>query len=337
MVISGRADYISAQPSTVYDRASGPPASSSAAGTFSPMRCRNLVGGGMPVKRITLFCAALALAVVAGLAAQDVRNDPGPVEKRANPITPENPVPRRTSSSVPAYPAEASAINGSAIVSFRVTLDEAGRVAEIRQTNNPVVAVPATTPRNPAALASAADALSRSAVAALQRWTYDAPAKGPITFGVTFSFRPGAEPTMTQDTAVRPPPPPPPPGAIRGGGAGAAPGNAAGGPFQPVRVGGNIRQPAQVRRVNPVYPPDALEARVQGVVILEAVIGVDGRVDNARVLRSIPLLDQAAIDAVQQWEYTPTLLNGAPVPVIMTVTVQFTLAPPPPPPPPPPQ
>jgi len=169
----------------------------------------------MPVKRITLFCAALALAVVAGLAAQDVRNDPGPLEKRANPITPENPVPRRTSSVAPAYPAEASAVNGSAIVSFRVTLDEAGRVAEIRQTNNPVVAVPATTPRNPAALASAADALSRSAVAALQRWTYDAPAKGPITFGVTFSFRPGVEPTMTHDTALRPLPPPPPPGARR--------------------------------------------------------------------------------------------------------------------------
>jgi protein TonB len=284
----------------------------------------------MPVKRITLFCAALALAVVAGLAAQDVRNDPGPLEKRANPITPENPVPRRTSSVVPAYPAEASAINGSAIVSFRVTLDEGGRVAEIRQTNNPVVAVPATTPRNPAALASAADALSRSAVAALQRWTYDAPAKGPITFGVTFSFRPGAEPTMTQDTALRPPPPPPPPGARAGGPAATAAGGVA-----PVRVGGNIRQPTQLRRVNPIYPAEAQAARVQGVVILEAVIGVDGRVEDARVLRSIPLLDQAAIDAVQQWEYTPTLLNGAPVPVIMTVTVQFTLAPPPPPPPPP--
>jgi len=55
------------------------------------------------------------------------------------------------------------------------------------------------------------------------------------------------------------------------------------------------------------------------------------------VLRSIPLLDQAAIDAVKQWEYEPTLLNGVPVPVVITVTVQFTLPPPPPPPPPPPQ
>ncbi len=56
-------------------------------------------------------------------------------------------------------------------------------------------------------------------------------------------------------------------------------------------------------------------------MILEALIGVDGRVADAKVLRSVPLLDQAALDAVRQWEYTPTLLNGAPVPVVMTVTV----------------
>ena len=79
-------------------------------------------------------------------------------------------------------------------------------------------------------------------------------------------------------------------------------------------------------RVNPVYPPAAEAARVQGVVILEALIGTDGRVTEARILRSIPLLDQAALDAVRQWQYTPTLLNGVAVPVIMTVTVQFTLA-----------
>ena len=84
-----------------------------------------------------------------------------------------------------------------------------------------------------------------------------------------------------------------------------------------------------------MYPAEALAARIQGVVILEAVIGVDGRVNDARVLRSIPLLDQAAVDAVRQWEYTPTLLNGVPTPVIMTVTVNFSMTLPPPPPPPP--
>jgi protein TonB len=103
-----------------------------------------------------------------------------------------------------------------------------------------------------------------------------------------------------------------------------------------VRVGGQIKAPTQTRRVNPVYPAIAQSARVQGVVIMEAVIGEDGRIRDTRVLRSIPLLDQAALDAVRQWEYTPTLLNGMPVPVVMTMTVQFTLPEPPPLPPPPP-
>ena len=92
-----------------------------------------------------------------------------------------------------------------------------------------------------------------------------------------------------------------------------------------MRVGGNIKTPTKVKDVKPQYPPIAQSARVQGVVIIEATIGADGCVQNARVLRSIPLLDQAALEAVKQWQFTPTLLNGVPVPVIMTVTVQFTL------------
>jgi protein TonB len=83
--------------------------------------------------------------------------------------------------------------------------------------------------------------------------------------------------------------------------------------------------PTKLKDVPPVYPPIAQSARVQGVVIIEATIGGNGKVTNARVLRSIPLLDEAAIEAVRQWEFAPTLLNGVPIPVIMTVTVQFTL------------
>ena len=94
----------------------------------------------------------------------------------------------------------------------------------------------------------------------------------------------------------------------------------------PVRVGGNIKPPMKTKDVRPTYPPIAQSARVQGVVIIEATIGPNGKVQDARVLRSIPLLDAAALDAVRQWEFTPTLLNGVPVPVIMTVTVQFTLS-----------
>lgn len=92
-----------------------------------------------------------------------------------------------------------------------------------------------------------------------------------------------------------------------------------------VRVGGNIKPPQKVYHADPVYPADARAARVQGVVIVEATIGIDGAVDEARVLRSIPLLDQAAIDAVKQWRFMPTVLGGQAVPVMMTVTVNFTL------------
>jgi len=96
-------------------------------------------------------------------------------------------------------------------------------------------------------------------------------------------------------------------------------------PRAPVRVGGTIRPPVKIDDVAPVYPPIALAARKQGLVIIQATIGLDGRVIDAQVLKSEPLLDQAALDAVRQWRYTPTQLNGEPVAVIMTVTVSFRL------------
>ena len=93
----------------------------------------------------------------------------------------------------------------------------------------------------------------------------------------------------------------------------------------PVRVGGDIREPRKLKNVAPVYPAVAQTARITGVVIMDIIVGRDGRVTDAKVLRSIPLLDQAAVDAVRQWEFEPTLLNGVPVEVVMTVTVNFSL------------
>jgi TonB family protein len=95
--------------------------------------------------------------------------------------------------------------------------------------------------------------------------------------------------------------------------------------LQPVRVGGNVRVPTKVKDVKPVYPAVAQSARVQGVVILEALVDEAGNVANARILRSIPLLDSAALEAVSQWHFTPTELNGRPVAVVMTVTANFAL------------
>ena len=108
------------------------------------------------------------------------------------------------------------------------------------------------------------------------------------------------------------------PGASRGAPPAPAPG-------APVRVGGPVKPPQRIRNVNPVYPPEAQSSRAQGVVIIEVTLGTDGHVIDARVVRSIPLLDAAALAAVKQWEYEPARLDGVAVPVIMTVTVNFTL------------
>jgi TonB family protein len=94
----------------------------------------------------------------------------------------------------------------------------------------------------------------------------------------------------------------------------------------PVRIGGDVKEPKKIKDVRPVYPEIALAARVQGIVILEIIIDQRGSVSDAQVLRSIPLLDQAAIEAVRQWQFTPTFVNNAPAEVVMTVTVNFTLS-----------
>jgi protein TonB len=94
----------------------------------------------------------------------------------------------------------------------------------------------------------------------------------------------------------------------------------------PARVGGAIPEPRKRRHVNPVYPKEAIQARLQGVVVLECTIDREGRVAEVRLLRGVPLLNEPAIEAVRQWEYEPTLLNGVAVPVLMTVTVNFKLS-----------
>lgn len=93
----------------------------------------------------------------------------------------------------------------------------------------------------------------------------------------------------------------------------------------PLRLGADIQPPKKVKDVKAVYPPEALAKQVRGTVVIEATISADGRVVDAVVRRSIPGLDQAALDAVRQWEYEPARKNGEPVAVIMTVTVAFAI------------
>ena len=185
-------------------------------------------------------------------------------------------------------------------------------------------------------------AFVEAAATAAQQWTFE-PAAGESTVTLSMTFINGPD-----DTVLMPPPPPPPPppqtsrpgaiGPVAGAGAsspGQVPTKAPPPPPPPppplgteaLRVGGAVRAPRQISSVPPVYPPIARAAHVQGVVILETRIDHEGSVADVRVLRSIPLLDAAAVEAVRQWKFEPVLLNGAPVDVLMAISLSFTLPP----------
>jgi len=115
------------------------------------------------------------------------------------------------------------------------------------------------------------------------------------------------------------------PGGVVGGVVGGLPDAPAPAAAKPVRVGGDVHEPRRLLDVAPVYPKLALKAGLEGLVIIEATINERGRVVNETVLRGVPILDEAALEAVRQWVYTPTLVDGVPTPVIMTVTVTFRL------------
>jgi len=131
----------------------------------------------------------------------------------------------------------------------------------------------------------------------------------PHVDGAIPNFGSGVGTPVDYGLGVAPVDPPPPP------------------PVQPriPRVGQGVREPKRISQVAPEYPELARRAGVQGTVILEAILDATGRVESVRVLRSQPLLDDAAIRAVRQWRYSPTELNGVPVPVLMTITVNFHL------------
>ena len=95
---------------------------------------------------------------------------------------------------------------------------------------------------------------------------------------------------------------------------------------QRVKVSAGVTQGLLIRRVQPIYPPLAKQARIQGTVVLQAVIGKDGSIENLHAVSGHPMLIQNAIDAVRQWKYKPYFLNGEPVEVDTQVTVNFTLA-----------
>ena len=268
-------------------------------------------------------CGVIVFIATVLVHAQDVRDTLGPLEKSATQSSPENPIPRRLSAPPASRIQEWRQTTGRGVVRLQVTLNTAGRVAEIRSLMEPLVQIAAGSAVEADTQRAIANAMLKSAAAAVSKWTYEAP-QAPITFEVVVTFPSGADPTAIQAPTLPSPrgggPPPlltgaptPPPLSDFAKAAGA------------VRVGGAVRPPVQINKVQPVYPIAAQLERVAGLVILEVIIGADGKVREGRVMRSVAFLDEAAIEAVKQCEYTPTLLEGKPVPVVMTVTVSFNL------------
>jgi TonB family protein len=286
----------------------------------------------MSSRQIVATCAAMALIVGAGswyavsafplqtrerttnLSSVLGSMQPGPLELKAHSVTPENPVPRRVYYEAPVLPASAASARGA--MGIKVTLDEVGRVAEARfvdiafrgdgssiEASEVVLRergaralvgyAKADDPNRTPAAQEALVAIVDAAMTSVRAWRYDPPFEAPLTFTVQVPF---GEPIMEFKPRSE-------------GGA--------------LRVGGDIKPPKKIKDVRPVYPPVAREAGISGVVIIEAKIGADGFIEDAYVLKSIPLLDEAALDAVKQWQFEPTLVNGQPTPVIMTVTINF--------------
>jgi len=131
----------------------------------------------------------------------------------------------------------------------------------------------------------------------------------PIGQGVILDFGENYKPPDLFGVAPRPALPPPPPEVRRG----------------PLKVGSGVMEALLINRVEPRYPPIARVARVSGAVVLSAVIAADGTIQSVHVVSGPPLLMGAALDAVRQWRYKPTLLNGEPVEVQTLITVNFVL------------
>ncbi|MCJ7486058.1 MAG: energy transducer TonB, partial [Candidatus Aminicenantes bacterium] len=223
----------------------------------------------------------------------------------------------------PIYPAEAKKAGIEGVVILEATTDLYGRIAGVKVLRS----IPA---------------LDQAAMDAVKQWVYEPMIIGgkprPVVFTVTvrFNLDDGKKPKVggvvsgvsggVQGGVV---------GGVTGGVEGGVSGGVAGGGISAqdltkfegdaVRAVGKIKPPVLIKEVPPRYPEVARQARVEGIVILEAKADEQGNVVDAKVLRSIPILDQAAIDAVKQWKYEPMLIDGKPRKIIFTVTVRFVL------------
>jgi TonB family protein len=192
---------------------------------------------------------------------------------------------------VPVYPEKAKREGLQGTVKLTVIINEDGLVYEIRTNpdNNPI--------------------LEEAAIEAVKEWKYSPTLMlgepVPVMATVTVTFRLSDSPPALPSSPAS---------------AGSMPRRS-----EPIKVAGDVQESKLIRKVDPVYPSLALKARVQGKIILTVIINEEGFVSDITVVSGHPLLSEAAVDAVRQWQYSPTFLNGEPVPVVATVTVVFNL------------
>jgi TonB family protein len=198
----------------------------------------------------------------------------------------------------PVYPPLAKQARIQGVVRFQVTSGQDGRVLDVQVVSGHPLLIPA-------------------AQEAVKQWVYrptllNGRAVEVVTIvDVNFTLSPEAGRAEAQPLAAEPP---------------AAASSAPSGAPQRVRVGGNIQAAKLVRHVRPAYPPLARQARIQGMVRFTVIIGTDGRVENMQLVSGHPLLVPAAQEAVKQWVYQPTFLNGREVEVLTQVDVAFSLS-----------
>lgn len=281
------------------------------------------------VRRL-LAAAALAAGTIPTAAAQEVRDTVGPLERSAAPSSPENPIPRRTASTQPVLPPEwrQPAVRGG--VRLQVTLNDSGRIGEIRRLGEPFVQFAPGAAVDDVTRRTMADAIVNSSAEAVRHWAYEPPA-APITFIVLFTFYAVPEPTSVQQDppavvggrgSLPPPSPPAASGNRTPSLADLPPWPAA---ADAIQIGPGMKPPQVTKSGRPRYTPEALKAKIQGTVIMQIVVGTNGKVRDARVIRSLPMLDEAALAAAREWEFAPTIVDGKPVPVLLMLELDFNV------------
>jgi TonB family protein len=201
---------------------------------------------------------------------------------------------------------------GRVLVELEADVAADGAVTEVRLLSVSIVAAKVEMTADPEALREDFDAMVKASSASLRQWRFDPPAGAPAVVRVPIYFD-----VVGQRTTF---------GSIRPM-SGYPPHVTAVPPTEILKVGGAIKAPKKLVNVPPRYPADALQAKVQGVVVLDVVVDAQGVPTEVQVSRSVPMLDAAAVEAVRQWRYEPTLLNGVPVPIAMSVEVGFAVDP----------